>query len=130
MKPNTFIIDDKHTYYVKDDTAFYLINNYVIELDTLLKNLRHIPVYNDPEKQYVLDSHKIKFIDSMDSQYPITTTYIPKGTGQFAAKIMQYLGVYIDRNPTIPLQKQPLLGDPYPKYKTGRHRRPIFMRRT
>jgi hypothetical protein len=130
MKPNTFIIDDKHTYYVKDDTAFYLITTYVIELDTLLYILRHNPVYNNPENQYVLDSHKIKFIDTMDFRYPILTHYIPKGTGQFAAKIMQYLGVYINRNPTIPLQKQLLLGDPYPKYKTGRHRRPIFMRGT
>ena len=130
MKPNTLIIDDKHTYYVKDDSAFCLITTYVIELDTLLYILRRNPVYNNPENQYVLDSHKIKFIDTMDFRYPILTRYIPKGTGQFAAKIMQYLGVYINKNPTIPLQKQLLLGNPYPKYKTGRHRRPISMRRT
>ena len=132
MKPNTFVIDDAHTYYIEDREVFEKIANYLIYLDTLRKRLSEFPVFYNEQNRYILDSHKIVFLwyeNEERRRIIIKTIYIPKGTGEYAAKIMQYLGVYIDRSQTIPVKKRPLLGDPYPKYKTERHRRPIFMQK-
>ena len=132
MKPNTFVIDDAHTYYMEDREGFEKIANYLIRLDKLRESLSKFPVFYNQQNRYILDSHKIVFLwyeNEERRRIIIKTIYIPKGTGEYAAKIMQYLGVYIDRSQTIPVKKRPLLGDPYPKYKTERHRRPIFMQK-
>ena len=132
MKPNTFVIDDAHTYYIEDTEVLEKIANYLIYLDTLRERLSEFPVFYNEQNRYILDSHKIVFLwyeNEERRRIIIKTIYIPKGTGEYAAKIMQYLGVYIDRSQTIPVKKRPLLGDPYPKYKTERHRRPIFMQK-
>ena len=126
------MIDDAHTYYMEDREGFEKIANYLIYLGTLRKRLSQIPVFYNGDNRYILDSHKIVFLwyeNEERRRIIIKTIYIPKGTGEYAAKIMQYLGVYIDRSQTIPVKKRPLLGDPYPKYKTERHRRPIFMQK-
>ena len=128
MKLNTFEIDDVHTYYIRDTELFETIANYLINLNKVREDLSHIQVYNQPQNIHILNSHKIVFKKwDIDGQQIIKTIYIPKGTGEYVAKIMQYLGSYVDKNPTVPLQKRPLLGDPYPKYEAERRRRPIFM---
>ena len=130
MKSNTFVIDDTHTYYIKDTEVFEKISFYLIYLDKLRERLSEIPVYNDQDNRYILDSHKIVFLWYDEERVIITikTIYIPKGTGEYAAKIMQYLGVYVNRNPPAPLLKRQIWNDPYPKYTTKRNRRPIFMK--
>jgi len=127
MKSNTFVIDDEHTYYIKDTTIFNLIAKYLIDIHKFRESLSHIPEYNNQENRYVLDSHVIVFTQSGDEGTTIMTTYIPKGNSEYAAKLMQYLGVYVDKNPTVPLQKRSIKGDPYPNYTNKRNRRPIFM---